>query len=97
MAKNKWMAGAVRHPGKLNATAERRGMSKAELCSTPAAHHQPLSRECTLWKTFDRNRPRGAAAHRAARKAVRTKSRKNELRSSARKAAMTRKQERGRR
>lgn len=73
MAKKMFMAKAVRHPGALRAAAKRVGKSTTAYCASPP--NAKAAKRCNLMRTFARFRPKGGAAHRAARKGARTRAR----------------------
>tara|TARA_R100001440_G_scaffold7759_3_gene15076 strand:+ start:15800 stop:15994 length:195 start_codon:yes stop_codon:yes gene_type:complete len=51
-----WMKTAVKKPGALNAAAKKAGKSKSEYCKNPPS--AKAKKRCTLWKTFNKFRPR---------------------------------------
>lgn len=55
MAKDKWIKGAIRHPGALTAKAKAQGMTPTQFCNQPKEKLSPQSqRQCNLMKTLKR-------------------------------------------
>ena len=59
-SKKKWIQGAIKNPGSLNAAAKRAGKSKSAFCKTAKGKNK---KRCTLWKTLNKVRPKKKAAY----------------------------------
>lgn len=56
--KEKWIQGAIKHPGALKRKAAAKGMTPSQFCAQPKSALSPQSvRQCALLKTLNRVRP----------------------------------------
>jgi hypothetical protein len=52
MAKDKWIAGAIKHPGALTKKAKAAGQTVAQFCSSTSGKDTTTKRQCNLASTL---------------------------------------------